>query len=235
MVSRAELRSFLREAGEHGATLQQLRERFGPQVSEVLRELTSEGLVVQPSRQKPFYDSSHAPGKEPAKQALQTLFDRKSNQLFSAAALQPLLPARLRPWQKAAIQELQAEGRIQRLRHGRAWLFAAMPGTSPLAAANEERRLGEKAALHGTYEALVAEQGGFPDVALADLADRLQWPVDRLHQVVHELLRDGQVTLRRASTAGVPNAWREAAIELPGEAEPMVKLEWLPDASRAEV
>jgi len=234
MVSREELRSYLQAAGERGATRKQLREKFGPLVAESLEQLQREGLAVQPGRQKPVYDKLHAPGVEPAMQSLLTTFERKSKQLFSSAALETLLPARLRPWLKQALQQLQSDGRIQRLRHGRSWLFAAMPEPSSPAAGGEERRLGEKAALHGAYEALVAEQGGFPDVSLADLAARLDWAVDRLHQVVHELLREGQVTLRRASTAGVPKAWREAAIELPGEAEPMVKLEWLPGMGPAE-
>jgi len=226
----SDLIQLLEKAGSRGMAVGRLREKLGSRTRELLDIAIARGEAVQPGRQSPVYAAALAPGIEPAKESLLGVLRKKPDQLHSSVALSKALPARLRPWLKEALEQLLAGGEVLKLRHGNSRLYLANPASSP----EQENGLGKKAALHGAYEALVAEQGGFVDVALHDLRTKLQWSVEELHRVIRRLLRDGAVTLRRASTASVPKNWKEAAIHLPGEAEPMVKLEWLPGPSRIE-
>lgn len=212
----------LQEAGEAGLTAAELRQHGGPGSDGILETLISQGEVSRPRASGRFYTKQYAPNTLRIREKVRRLFQREPDRLRSHAWLARQLAADERLFQQEVLDALLSAGELVAYWYGNRQLFAWLPVASAL----EEISATALPELQRAWQRLAAEQGGFPDVPLADLRRTLGWPLPKLHATVHEAMKTGVATLRRASTAGLPPDWLEAAIRLPGEAEPMVKLEW---------
>jgi len=214
----------LLESRERGVTLADVREQHGAEGEKVLAELVEAGQASWPRVRGPIHATAFAPDASVVAERLRELFLQDPERLRSESWLTRALPAALRAWLPEALKLMRGAGEIGAYHYGNRRLYAWLPPAAKPVEPEETQPIIE---LYHVYQQQVAEQGGFRDVPLADLHRALRWPLTKLHETVHHAMKQGWVTLRRASTATLPPDWSEAAIRLPGEAEPMVKLEWL--------
>jgi hypothetical protein len=72
------------------------------------------------------------------------------------------------------------------------------------------------------YRRLVAEQGGFSAVKIFDLIAALGRPKEAVHRLLVEEAKAGRVSIHHTTSVELPPAVLDAAIRLPGFAEPFV-------------
>ena len=84
-----------------------------------------------------------------------------------------------------------------------------------------ERRV-RFADLLSSYRRLKAEQGGFTAVKIFDLIKALDAPKAEVHRLLAEEAKAGRLTLHPSTSVELPQDVVDAALRLPGHAEPFV-------------
>jgi hypothetical protein len=72
------------------------------------------------------------------------------------------------------------------------------------------------------YHRLKAEQGGFTAVKIYDVVKALEAPTERVHELIAREAKAGRVSIHPTNSVNLPREVMDAALRLPGHAEPFV-------------
>jgi len=78
------------------------------------------------------------------------------------------------------------------------------------------------AELATAYRRLKADQGGFTAVKIYDVVKALDAKMDQVHELIAREAKAGRVTLHPSDSVNLTREEMDAALRLPGHAEPFV-------------